>query len=499
MEKTFVAERDIARVRPIAVAIATVWVVAEGRRDAATIGVLAVAAIYALGSFALAPYRRNALASARITAAIELVLIALLIFATGGIESPWYLAYYVEVIALAFRFGPRGTVVAGLGNAGAYAVVLAVRGELGAAPVEVGVRLGVLAVEVAICALLAREWRQEADRRADTERLASQAENAEARLRGILQAARTPILVFDVGGRVQFVNEQAHALFRADLEGATLEDVFQRFRASSNDSVKSREGATWDRPLRVLRTGGDVREVLISVSEYSDPGGQPAGMIAVCYDVTEEKRVEKRMKQQRLRAEEAERRRIGSELHDEVGQILTGIKLALDAPRPSLEEARRLVDDLLLRVRNLSLDLRPSVLDDLGLVPALLWHIERYTAQTGVRVDFKQTGLDRRFSQDLETAAYRLVQEALTNVARHAGVREATVRAWADKETLTVQVEDRGKGFDPGQLVLGASGGLTGMRERAQLVGGSLTLDSTSGGGTRIAAEMPIGERLDAA
>lgn len=333
--------------------------------------------------------------------------------------------------------------------------------------------------------------------------LAKQAEAAEAKLRGILQAARTPILVFDVSGRVEFVNDRARTLFRTDLAGATLEDVFQRFHVASRDPSKPMDGTTWDRPLQVMRTDGEMREVLINVSGYADHEGKPAGMIAVCYDVTEEKKVEKRLRQQRLRAEEGERRRIARELHDEVGQVLTGIKLALDTSRrtdqqPNVAEAVKLVDELLQSVRNLSLDLRPAVLDDLGIVPALLSHIERYTTQTGIRVDFKHTGLDRRFSADLETAAYRMVQEGLTNVARHAGVMDATVRAFASEDTLSVHIEDRGKGFDPAHIALGTSSGLAGMRERAQLLGGTLALDSAPGTGTKILAEIPI-DRRDAA
>ena len=96
----------------------------------------------------------------------------------------------------------------------------------------------------------------------------------------------------------------------------------------------------------------------------------------------------------------------------------------------SLAQARGLVNELMARVRKLSLDLRPAMLDDLGLLPTLLWHIEHYTAQTHVKVNFKHSGLEKqRFAPEVETAAYRVVQEALTNVARHANVHEATVKS----------------------------------------------------------------------
>lgn len=206
-----------------------------------------------------------------------------------------------------------------------------------------------------------------------------------------------------------------------------------------------------------------------------------------------------------VEVQEAERRHTALELHDEVGQILTGLKLTLEAStrlpadksRASLEEAKALLNELIMRVDNLSLDLRPAMLDNLGLLPTLLWHFERYTSQTNVRVTFRHAGLEgRRFVPEVETAAYRIVQEALTNVARHADVSEVTVRAWADQDVLAVQIEDQGAGFDPeSMLATGETTGLAGMRDRAVLLGGKLTLESAPGTGTRLIAEFPLGDR----
>jgi signal transduction histidine kinase len=203
-----------------------------------------------------------------------------------------------------------------------------------------------------------------------------------------------------------------------------------------------------------------------------------------------------------VEVQESERRNIARELHDEVGQALTGLKLILDvslrlpddAVKSSLREAQTLVNDLMVRVREMSLDLRPAILDDLGLLPALLWHFDRYTTQTRVRVTFNHAGLEgRRFPPEVETAAYRIVQESLTNVARHAQVNEVTVRLWADANALGVQVEDAGVGFDPqAALSTPASSGLTGMRDRAVLLGGELTVESSLGGVTRLTAELPL-------
>ncbi|MBN1178943.1 MAG: GAF domain-containing protein [Anaerolineae bacterium] len=203
-----------------------------------------------------------------------------------------------------------------------------------------------------------------------------------------------------------------------------------------------------------------------------------------------------------VEVQETERRHIARELHDEVGQLLTGLKLVLemsarqpaDAIGSSLEEAQALVSELVTRVRDLSLDLRPAMLDDLGLLPALMWHFERYASLTNVAVDFKHAGIEgRRYSSEVETTVYRIVQEALTNVARHARVTAATVRLWDEAGHIVVQVEDAGEGFTPEALAdARRSSGLSGMHERATLLGGQLSIESAPGGGTLLTAKLPL-------
>jgi signal transduction histidine kinase len=205
-----------------------------------------------------------------------------------------------------------------------------------------------------------------------------------------------------------------------------------------------------------------------------------------------------------VEVQELERRGIARELHDEIGQLLTGLKFALEMaarlpPEPAREklaQTQELANELMHRVRDLSLDLRPAMLDDLGLLHALLWHFERYTSQTGIRVTFRHMGIDReRLPSKLETTAYRIIQEALTNVARHAEAGDATVAVSADIESLSVKVEDRGKGFElNARLEATASSGLAGMRERAQLLGGRLEIHSVPGAGTTLTAVLPLQE-----
>ncbi len=201
-----------------------------------------------------------------------------------------------------------------------------------------------------------------------------------------------------------------------------------------------------------------------------------------------------------LEVQEQERRRLSRELHDEVGQSLTGLRLTLERGerlgeaglREAVGEARGLLRDLTGQVRDLSLNLRPSMLDDFGLLPALLWLFQRYTAQTSVKVAFRHEGLDRRFSPEGETAAYRIVQEALTNIARYANVEAAEVGISLDRKTLRLQIMDQGAGFDAQpEFADGVSCGLSGMKQRAELRGGRLHIVTAPGEGTCLTAEWP--------
>jgi signal transduction histidine kinase/DNA-binding response OmpR family regulator len=210
--------------------------------------------------------------------------------------------------------------------------------------------------------------------------------------------------------------------------------------------------------------------------------------------------------------QEAERRRLACELHDEIGQKLTSSHLALEILarsvnqreisssdlRTELSHIQEMISQLLKQVRDLSLDLRPALLDDLGLLPALLSHFDNYAALTDIKVNFKHSGLEGRFAPENETAAFRIIQEALTNVARHANVKEVDVRLWANEQILGLQVEDHGKGFDPqATQIARPSIGLSGMHERATLCGGQLEINSEPGVGTCLTAEFPLEEFIE--
>jgi signal transduction histidine kinase len=199
-----------------------------------------------------------------------------------------------------------------------------------------------------------------------------------------------------------------------------------------------------------------------------------------------------------LRVQEDERRSLAQELHDQIGQLLTGLRFQLEAaretaPSPPLVEALTTTSDLLQTVRQLTLQLRPRMLDDLGLKPALEWQTKLFQGQTGIAIELELSLPEKRFSAEIETTVFRMVQEALTNVARHSGATAAVVTVTADEDALQVEIADRGRGFDATTaLARRDSLGLAGIAERVRLAGGELDIFSQSGQGTRIHAEFSL-------
>ncbi len=204
-----------------------------------------------------------------------------------------------------------------------------------------------------------------------------------------------------------------------------------------------------------------------------------------------------------IRAHEDERKYVACELHDQIGQSLTSLKLMLSQAASSphtdsvnvIADAQIVVSELIGQVREMSLNLRPSMLDDLGLLPTLIWHVERYIAQTRVKVFFEHNGLNRSFSPDISIAIYRIMQEALTNIARHANVNEADVHIWADEKAMHLVVKDLGTGFNATSIRLGTSSGLSGMRERSLLLGGKFAVESSPDAGTILTVEIPLSRK----
>jgi signal transduction histidine kinase len=190
-----------------------------------------------------------------------------------------------------------------------------------------------------------------------------------------------------------------------------------------------------------------------------------------------------------LESQETAARRFSHELHDELGQSLTAIKANVTALDPStppdparLEDCRRLIDEAIQNVRELSHLLRPTILDDFGLDAGIRWLAERFGQRTGIDVDYKST-FDERLADETETHLFRIVQEALTNVARHSGATRVNIELARNGDRIHLRVKDNGHGFTPNGITPNGSAGLglVGMRARAQSVGGELQINSQDG------------------
>jgi two-component system sensor histidine kinase DegS len=300
----------------------------------------------------------------------------------------------------------------------------------------------------------------------------------------------------------------------ADLivDGATPNKIAAHYRGKykKSDLINGAyEAEDW-----FPKMGRGGRWLHFTASPIKDSKGEIIGAIETLEDVTERKKAEERLRnhlQEITLAQEEERRRIARELHDETAQDMIILlrqvdKLMSNADNLSvesnalLEELRQKTKEILDGVHRFSQDLRPSILDDLGLLPALEWLASDLTEHFGIAVEMKVEGTVRRLPPEVELVVFRIAQEALRNVWKHSGASKAgvTLKFGDDKAVLTV--EDEGKGFKLPARVddLTAAGklGLAGMQERAQLIGGKLILESEPGKGTKVNLEFPVWANL---
>lgn len=271
-------------------------------------------------------------------------------------------------------------------------------------------------------------------------------------------------------------------------------------------------------PLRLERNlrrlDGIERTVELSIAAVPDHGGR--AVQGVMRDVTERRVATEALERQReelqrlsaslTRAREEERRRVARELHDELGQRLSAIKLdlarELAAPAGAADVAGRrqaliaAVDDAMAATRRIAADLRPPMLDDLGLEAALDWLVREWAARTGVAADLRCDPIDERLSGSAATAVYRIVQEALTNVLRHARARRVALTLACESGELVLTVQDDGIGLPPGAEHKRGSSGLMNIRERARDLGGVAEVRNLPAGGCRLQVRLPL-DRID--
>jgi PAS domain S-box-containing protein len=343
---------------------------------------------------------------------------------------------------------------------------------------------------------------------------------SEMRYRRLFETAQDGILILNAGtGQIEDVNP-----FLTDMLGYTREQLlgnklweigpFKNTKASKAEFRElQREAYVRYDDLPLETSDGRSINVEFISNVYQANGGK----VIQCNirNITKRKQAEGKLKASRQRLQtlsrrlvkiqETERRHLARELHDEIGQALTVIEMNLQALLESpgtgalarrLKASLTVVEHVQEQVHDISLNLRPSMLDDLGLVPALRWYTKRQAALAGLQAEVRAEHLEQRLDPMIETECFRVAQEALTNVVKHAKAHTVNVELSQNEEQLHLSVRDDGVGFDVARLreqaVGGASLGLLSMEERATLAGGGLQYHSTPGQGTEVHAWFPL-------
>ena len=336
---------------------------------------------------------------------------------------------------------------------------------------------------------------------------------AEQKYRELFENAKDATYVHDLTGRYTSANPAAES-----LSGYTCDEILGRhftefiapeFLGPAQENLCRKLGEAGETSYEAEVIAKDGRRVPVEInSRLIRKNGVAVGVQGTARDITERKRAQEAMRsyaRRLIEVQEIERQNIARELHDEIGQALTAVRINLQSAQRSatteahllrIEDSIVVVDEALTRVRELSLQLRPSLLDDLGLTAALRWYADRYSHRTGFGVQIVSDFESVRLRRELETACFRIAQEALTNIARHAEATRVLVELRRANGMLTLVIKDDGPGFDVAALFkhasAGAALGLRGMEERALAVEGRLEINSTPRKGTEVRVTIPL-------
>ena len=350
---------------------------------------------------------------------------------------------------------------------------------------------------------------------------------SEARLAAIVDSAMDAVITVDESQTIVLFNRAAEQVFgvgRREALGAPLDRFLpQRLRDAHRGHIDrfGKTGVTSRRmgdvtTLTALRADGSEFPIEAAISQASDGGRR--FYTVILRDISRRRQSEEALLAQQselrelsarvLEAREEEKMHIARELHDELGQLLTALKMDLAAMREKLadpdllEKARgmgALLDQTVTATRRISADLRPLMLDDLGLADAASWLVQDFAARSGIPCDARiaQPEALQDAAKSVSTAVYRALQESLTNIARHAGAKAAWVVLEAREGMLHLEVEDDGCGIAPRDLAKTRSLGLKGMRERFAYLGGALEIGAAARGGTRLRIRVPMRGKAD--
>lgn len=340
--------------------------------------------------------------------------------------------------------------------------------------------------------------------------------NSEEKYRTLVEQATDAIFIADANGRFAIVNPAALKLSQyseEELMQMTIYDLADREELNVKPfafaAMRSEKGASSERRLR--RKDGAVIDVEINARFLSD-----GRFLAFVRDVTERKKAEeelnnsykaiRKLTSHLQHVREEERKHIARNIHDELGQLLTVLKMDVswlsrkikDLHVPAIthkaDQIAELLNTTVQSVRRIAADLRPGLLDDLGLSAAIEWHLSDFGKRTGIQTNFILANQHLNLPAEKATSLFRIYQESITNIARHAAATEVTVELMMDTAAVVMRVADNGKGFDASMIGKSKTLGILGMKERAEMMDGSFRIIKNSTGGMQIEVRLPVSD-----